>query len=137
MSVKIIIIGSTGKLGTKLLNYTSKNSIKIYGISCYTNNKKLEKQKKKFNINKSYILSNIDDRKDFFSLLEKKINIIYFLDYGSQSLTYLNHFLKFNKRSIIAIANKEMIIAGGHLLQSKIKKNKNILYPLTLNIFLY
>ena len=38
VSVKIIIIGSTGKLGTKLLNYTSKNSIKIY-ITCYTNDK--------------------------------------------------------------------------------------------------
>ena len=28
MSVKIIIIGSTGKLGTKLLNYTSKNQFR-------------------------------------------------------------------------------------------------------------
>ena len=65
----------------------------------------------------------------FFSLLEKKINIIYFLDFGSQSLAYINHFLKFNKRSIIAVANKEMIIAGGHLLQSKIKKIKIFLYP--------
>ena len=130
MSVKIIIIGSTGKLGTKLLNYTSKNSIKIYGITCYTNDKKLKNQKKRYKITKSYVLSNIDDRKNFFSLLEKKINIIYFLDFGSQSLAYINHFLKFNKRSIIAVANKEMIIAGGHLLQSKIKKTKNIFIPL-------
>ena len=98
MTVKIIIIGSTGKLGTKLLNYTSKNSIKIYGITCYTNDKKLKNQKKRHKITKSYVLSNIDDRKNFFSLLEKKINILYFLDFGSQSLAYINHFLKFNKR---------------------------------------
>ena len=97
MSIKIIIIGSTGKLGTKLLNYTSKNSIKIYGITCYTNDKKLKIQKQRYKITNSYVLSNIDDRKNFFNLLEKKINIIYFLDFGSQSLTYINHFLKFNK----------------------------------------
>ena len=53
MKIKIIIIGSTGKLGTKLLNYTKKNSIKIYGITCFKNNKKLEKQKKKYKIKKS------------------------------------------------------------------------------------
>ncbi len=130
MSIKIVIVGSTGKLGTMLLNYTYKNSIKIYGITCYKNNKKLENQKKRYNINKSYVLSDIDDRKNFFNLLEKKINIIYFLDFGSYSLTYINHFLKFNKRSIIAVANKEIIIAGGHLLQLKIKKTKNIFIPL-------
>ena len=61
MSIKIIIIGSTGKLGTKLLNYTSKNSIKIYGITCYTNDKKLKNQKQRYKITNSYVLSNIDD----------------------------------------------------------------------------
>ena len=45
-------------------------------------------------------------------------------------LTYLNHFLKFNKNSIIAIANKEMIIAGGLIISKKIKKTNNIFIPL-------
>ena len=130
MSIKVIIIGSTGKLGTKLLNYTSKNSIPVFGITCYKNYKKIEKQKIKHNINKSFVLSDPQDRNLFFRLLEKKINVIYFLDFGSMSLLYLNHFLKFNKRSIIAVANKEMIIAGGSLLQSKIKKTKNTFIPL-------
>ncbi len=130
MSVKVVIIGSTGKLGSKLLNFTHKNSIPIYGTTCYTNFKKLYSQKKRFNIDKSFVLSDINDRRKFLSLLEKRINIIYFLDFGSLSLLYLNHFLKFNRKSIIAVANKEMIIAGGSLLQSKIKKTKNIFIPL-------
>ena len=130
MNIKIVIIGSTGKLGTKLLNYTFRNSIPIYGITCYKNYKKLNKQKKKYFIKNSFILSDTNDRKKFFKLLEKKIDILYFLDFGSLSLIYLKNYLKFNKRSIIAIANKEMIIAGGTLLQSKIKKTKNIFIPL-------
>ena len=130
MSIKIVVVGSTGKLGTKLLNFTNKYSISIFGITCYTNRKKLNSQKNKFKINKSYVLSNAHERDDFFQLLEKKLQIIYFLDFGSLSLSYLNHFLKYNKNSIIAVANKEMIIAGGKLLQSKIKKTKNTFIPL-------
>ena len=130
MSIKIIIVGSTGKLGTKLLNYTFKNSIPVHCITCYKNSRKLEKQKKKFNIKKSFVLSDTNDKKRFFDILQKKIEIIYFLDFGCFSLTYLNHFLNFNKRSIIAVANKELIIAGGYLLQLKIKKTNSKFVPL-------
>ena len=52
MSIKILIIGATGKLGNKLLKYTFKNSIPVYGITCYKNFKKLETQKKKYNVKK-------------------------------------------------------------------------------------
>ena len=130
MSVKIVIVGSTGKLGSKLLNFTNKNFIPIYGITCYKNYKKLNIQKNKYNINKTFVLNNFIDRNKFLKLLEKKIHILYFLDFGSLSLSYLNHFLNFNKKSIIAIANKEMIIAGGSLLQTKIKKTGNTFIPL-------
>tara|TARA_A100001011_G_scaffold363233_1_gene412988 strand:+ start:1659 stop:2750 length:1092 start_codon:yes stop_codon:yes gene_type:complete len=130
MSVKIVIVGSTGKLGTKLLNFTNKYSIPIYGATCYRNYKKLNNQKNNYNINKSFVLNNSVERFKFLKLLEEKINILYFLDYGSLSLSYLDHFLKFNKKSVIAIANKEMIIAGGSILQSKINKTKNTFIPL-------
>ena len=130
MKCRIVIIGSTGKLGIKLLNYTDKNRIPIYGITCFKNYKKLSKQKNKFSINNSFVLNLKDEQIKFFKFLENKIHIIYFLDFGSLSLKYLNHFLKFNKNSIIAIANKEMIIAGGSLLQSKIKSTNNYFIPL-------
>ena len=130
MSIKVLVIGATGKLGTKLLNYTFRNSIQIFAITCYKNYKKLEKQKRKYKVSKSFILNDMKDRNKFFQLLETKIDIIYFLDYGSLSLTYLSHFLKFNKGSVIAVANKELIIAGGNLLQYKIKKTNNIFVPL-------
>ena len=130
MNFKIIIIGSTGKLGTKLLNYTNKYSIPVYGITCFTNSKKLLLQQKKYSIKNSFILSKKNDQLRLIKTLKSKISIIYFLDFGSFSLKYLNYFLNFNHHSVIAIANKEMIIAGGNLLQSKIKKNNNIFIPL-------
>ena len=130
MNNKIIIIGSTGKLGTKLLSYINKNSISIYGICCFRNKKKMLVQKNRYSIKHSFVLNNKKDQNKLFKILESKIKIIYFLDYGSFSLNYLNHFLKFNKKSIIAIANKEMVIAGGTLLQNKIIKTNNHFIPL-------
>ena len=130
MSPKILIIGSTGKLGVKLLNYTSKNRIKVNAITCYSNFNKLNNQKKKFNISKKFVLSRENEYQKFLNFLKKPIDIIYFLDFGSSSLVYLEQFMKFNSNSTIAIANKEMIIAGGHLLMQKINETKNKFVPL-------
>ena len=130
MKKKILIVGSTGKLGTKLLNYLNKNSISVYGISCYKNFRKLSYQKNIYNIKNSFVLSDANDQINFFKFLKNNIQIIYFLDYGSLSLKYLTYFLRYNSNSIIAVANKEMIIAGGSLLQNKIKKTNNKFIPL-------
>ena len=48
MKYKILIVGSTGKLGTKLLKFTKNNFIPIYGITCYKNSNKLINQKRQF-----------------------------------------------------------------------------------------
>ena len=130
MKKKIIILGSTGKLGSKLLSFLNKNKIFVDAITCNTNFKKINFQKYKYKVNNSFILSNYDERNLFIKTLKSKINLIYFLDFGSSSLTYLDIFLNHNKNSTIAIANKEMIIAGGKLLFDKIKKTNNTFIPL-------
>ncbi len=131
MKPKILIIGSTGELGTKLCNYCFKNDIEIDAICCYKNSKKLIFLKKRNNIKYSYELGDKKQKKDFLFLLhKKKFDLIYFLDYGSASLEYAKILLNNNTNSIFAIANKEMIIAGGSFFINKIKKTKNKLIPL-------
>ena len=131
MTSKILIIGSTGVLGSKLLKYCHNQNINIYAITCYLNIKKLNSQKKKYNIPFSFCLSNKDDNIKFIKFINtKKFKLIYFLDFGSPSLKYLDIILKYNSGSIIPIANKEIIIAGGSFLIKKIKISKNILIPL-------
>ena len=128
---KICIIGSTGKLGTSLLKFCSKKNINIISITGFKNKKKLELQKYRFNIENSFLLSNkIEDKNFKIFLKTNTLDIIYFLDYGYESIKYADIFLKNNKDSLIAIANKEMIIAGGSLLINKIIKSKNTLIPL-------
>ena len=131
MKKKIVIIGSTGNLGSSLLKYCKKNKIDIFAISYFNNNKKAFFQKKKYKINFCFSLKFENEKISFINFLKNnKIDLIYFLDYGSQSLVYADIFLKKNTNSIIAIANKELIIAGGTLLFNKIKKTKNTFIPL-------
>ena len=52
------------------------------------------------------------------------------MDYGSDSLEYFEKINSINSKSIFAIANKEMIIAGGRTLINNINNNSNIFIPL-------
>ena len=130
MNINITVIGSTGKLVVKLLKYAFKNNIKISAICCYKNSKKLNEQKKLYFIKNSFILSDDVENKGFFTYLKKKIHIIYFLDFGSSSLLYLRQFIKYNSNSLIAIANKELIIAGGKVMMKEIHQSNNTFIPL-------
>jgi len=130
MKKRIIILGSTGKLGTKLLNSIDLSYYEIFASTCYKNESKIKNQQIKYKIKYIFCLSDKIQYKNFLDVLKNKIDIIYFLDFGSYSLFYLDIFLNFNKKSIVAIANKEMIISGGVFLINKLKTHKNKLIPL-------
>ena len=68
---KILIIGSTGELGTKLLQFCAKNKIKIKAITGFKNKKKLKIQKEKFNIQNSFLLSDQFEKLNFIKYLNK------------------------------------------------------------------
>lgn len=131
MKNKILVIGSTGNLGKKLLNFCYKNNIKISCVTCYKNTNFLKKQIKRNKIEHSFSLSDqidVDKFKKYLSL--NKFDITYFLDYGCESLVYLNLLLLNNRNSVIAVANKELIIAAGPNLNKNFRKNKNVFVPL-------
>ena len=131
MKTSILIIGSTGKLGSILINYCSKNSIKISAISCYSNFKKLSRQKRLHKIPNSFCMSIENEKYQFLKYIKKNnFNIVYFLDCGPESIEIINILLNNNKKCCFAIANKELIIAGGQILQNKIKRSSNYFIPL-------
>ena len=131
MSQNILVIGSTGNLGKILLKYCYKNNIKIDAITSFRNQLLQKKQQNLYKIKKGFCLNNEIEKNNFIKfLLTKKFKFVYFLDYGSFSLTYIDLILKKNSNTYICIANKEMIIAGGSYLVKKIKKTGNKLIPL-------
>lgn len=131
MNKNILVIGSTGQLGTSLLKYCHTNQLKISCITCFKNKTKLHNQKKRNKVINSFCLNDKYDASLFIKYLTKtKFKIIYFLDYGYQSLRYLDIILNNNKNCFMAIANKELLIAGGRTLLKKINSTKNNLVPL-------
>ena len=63
----IVIVGSTGKLGTKLLRHTYLKGIKILAITCFKNKKKLINQKSKYNIPYTFVLSEENEKLKFLN----------------------------------------------------------------------
>ena len=78
---KILIMGATGMLGLMILNFTFKNKIPIFAVTCFSNFKKLNSIKKKYSIKNTFCLNNNFDKEKFLLFCKsKKIDIIYFLD---------------------------------------------------------
>ena len=131
MKPKILIIGSTGELGTKLCNYCFKNDIEIDAICCYKNSKKLIFLKKRNNIKYSYELGDKKQKKDFLFLLhKKKFDLIYFLDYGSASLEYAKILL--NNNGLLYNTAKLIDVLDCAITNLQFLTNSIVLY---LNIF--
>jgi 1-deoxy-D-xylulose-5-phosphate reductoisomerase len=140
MISKIVVIGSTGVLGTKLLSYLKKNKKKISLLACYSNYKKLINQKKLFGSCHAIVLNNnlnnLNNNLKYgdsylFSYIENEdINLFYILNTGFESLKYIDHIIKYQKNCTIAVANKEILVAGGKMLIDKIMLSGNNFLPL-------
>ena len=136
----IVILGSTGVLGTKLVNFLHKNNLKINIITCFSNYKKLYRQKKKTNTKIALVLNpnipiinndlNYGDETLLNYIQKNPINIFYILNTGFESLKYIESIIKFQKNCTVAIANKEILVAGGKLLIDRIISSKNKILPL-------
>ncbi len=144
---KIIIFGSTGSIGTSLLDIIKKDktNFKIELISANKNYKKLIKQAKLFNV-KNLIITNensflkakkiINNKKiniynNFTSLKKifknKKVDYTMSAITGFQGLKPTLDIIRFTK--VIAIANKESIICGWNLIKKSLNKHKTKFIP--------
>ena len=144
---KIIIFGSTGSIGTSLLNIIKKDKKKfnIELISANKNYKKLIKQAKYFNVKNlvitdlnSFLIAkqinknkNINIYNNFTSLKKifknKKVDYTMSAITGFEGLKATLDIIKFTK--VIAIANKESIICGWCLIKKNLKKYKTKFIP--------
>ena len=144
---KIVILGSTGSIGTTLIDIIKKNKkdFKIELISANKNYKKLIKQAKYFDV-KNLIITN---QKSFLKAKkitkDKRINIYNNfesirkifkdkkIDYTMSAITGFHglkptlDIIKFTKT--IAIANKESIICGWGLIKKKLLRHNTKFIP--------
>jgi 1-deoxy-D-xylulose-5-phosphate reductoisomerase len=145
MKKKIAILGSTGSIGKTLIEIIKKDkkNFKIELLTADTNYREILKQAKILNV-KNIIITN---KKSYLELKKKKFkNINIFnnfncfknifkkkIDYVMSSISGIYgleptmNIIKYTKK--IAIANKEAIICGWHLIKKNIDKYKTSFIP--------
>ena len=145
MKKKIAILGSTGSIGKTLIEIIKKDKInyEIVLLTANRNYKKILNQAIAFNV-KNLIIT---DRESFLKLKKKKLTKIKIynnfksldlifkkkIDYTMSSISGIHgleptlKIIKYTKK--IAIANKESIICGWHLIKKNLKKNDTNFIP--------
>jgi 1-deoxy-D-xylulose-5-phosphate reductoisomerase len=145
MKKKIAILGSTGSIGKTLIEIIKKDkkNFDIILLTADKNYKEILKQAKILKV-KNLIIT---DKKAYLNLSQNKLgNIKIFnnydcfnkifkkkIDYVMSSISGINgliptiKIIKFTKK--IAIANKESIICGWHLIKKDLKKFKTSFVP--------
>jgi|TARA_B110000037_G_scaffold218447_1_gene281474 1-deoxy-D-xylulose-5-phosphate reductoisomerase len=145
---KIAIFGSTGSIGSSLIDIIKKNKkdFKIELLTANKNYKKLIKQLIFFNV-KNIIIT---DKKSFLIIKKilkyKKVNV--YNDFNSLKTIFKNNKIDYSMNAIsgfeglkptldmikftktIAIANKESIICGWHLIKKKLGIYKTKFIPI-------
>ena len=145
MKKKIAILGSTGSIGKSLIEIIKKDkkNFDIILLTADSNYKEILKQAKIFNVKNLIItdeksfkelkkkdLSNINifnNYDSFDKIFKKKIDYVMSSISGICGLKPTIKIIKHTKK--IAIANKEAIICGWHLIKKDLKKFKTLFVP--------
>ena len=131
MKPKILILGATGVLGIKLIKYLHSQNLKVHTAVCNQKSSLLNKLSIKYKIHRTYSFNKIKDNLYLESTIKKfNFDIIYCLDSDLTSFPLIIKSLNFQKNCIFAIANKDLIIAGGKILVNKILASNNLICPL-------
>ena len=147
MDKDIIILGSTGSIGTSTLNIIRRNKKKfnIKLLTANNNIKKILSQSIEFKVNKIVIQNKKKYIKFENQFKRNKIQVFFDLEKALKSINKKVHYtinaisgidgleptikiIKYTKN--IAIANKESIICGWKFIKNTLKKNKTNFIPI-------
>ena len=129
--LNIIVLGSTGSVGTQTLKVAAKHKrkIKVVGLACHSNEKLLKKQAKKFKVPASKTILTSKTPKRLSQLIKtKKADLIVNAISGEAGLKPSIEILKTGKT--LALANKESVILDGPHLNKLAKKHNTKILPL-------
>lgn len=125
MKLNILILGSTGSIGTQTLEVLSKHKDKfsIWGLVCRKNEKLLKTQAKKFKV-KNTCLTSRNSKKMYEFIKNKQVDLVVNGISGSQGLKPTITALKTGK--ILALANKESIVLEGKKIMALLKHSAKL-----------
>jgi 1-deoxy-D-xylulose-5-phosphate reductoisomerase len=139
MKKKILVLGSTGSIGTQTLDVVSRNHelFEVEGIACNGNLDLAEKQAKEFGVKMVAIANKekYNGQKDWFwgdegilEMIEKsEADLVVMAISGAKSL--LPTLKSIERKKDIALASKEVMVLAGEIVNKKVVENKVKLMP--------
>jgi 1-deoxy-D-xylulose-5-phosphate reductoisomerase len=144
MKKKIALIGSTGSIGSSLLEIIDLNNFDIIFLAANKNYKKLLNQANRYNakniilcdyhsylsaikFNKNHKIKIFYNFKNLNNIIKKKLDYVMSSFSGINGLEPTFKIIKFTKK--IAIANKETLICAWPLIKKELLKNKTEFVP--------
>ena len=135
MSLKILILGSTGSIGRQTLevireaNADSKShaSFEIVGLSTNRNETLLKKQAKEFEV-KKIVIANGHARPLVDLVSQSEADLVVVALSGAAGVKPTLAAIRSGKN--IALANKETLVMAGELVMKEVKKNSIRLIPI-------
>ncbi len=144
----VVVLGSTGSVGTQALDVLDKfkDDFNVFAISAYSNIDVLEKQIKKFS--PKYVV--VVNKKAAHNLKKRLNSKEVVIEAGKNNLNKLvtdNNEIDIVLNSIVgaagleaslstlkaghdlALANKESLVVGGHLIKKELQNNKSKILP--------
>lgn len=139
MSKNIVILGSTGSIGTQALKVCKANGYKVIAIAANSNVKLIEQQAREFNVEVAVLTDTAAADELKIKLADTNINVLS----GVEGLCYaasmysadivLNSVVgiaglrptmaALNAGKTLALANKETLVAGGDIVMRTAKEN--------------
>ncbi len=121
--IKVLILGSTGSVGTQTLDVLSKHKDKfqVFGLVCNKDANTLKVQAKKYSIPNSHTcLTSKNPQKVYGLIKNKNVDVVVNTISGSQGLKPSIATLEAGKT--LALANKESVVLDGEKLKKLEKK---------------
>ena len=134
---KIVIIGSTGSIGTQTLEVcnSNKEKLQVYGLTAGKNLEKLKSQIIEYHPKYYDNLDNKDFGLSYSQLIDsiklvqdKEVDFILFASSGSKAYIPILESIKSGKK--IGLTNKEVIVTYGPLLMEIAEQNGSKIYPI-------
>ena len=140
---KLILLGSTGSIGTQTLDVIREyKDIEVIGLACRTNIELLKSQIKEFSPLYVYTIERHQELENEFKSVKfffgenglknlVKVNencMVLNALVGSSGLVPTLEAIKSHKK--VLLANKETLVTGGEIVKEYLKKYNGILYPI-------
>ncbi len=131
---KIVILGSTGSIGTQTLDVVRNNpeKFRVVGLTCAKNREKMLLQAEEFSVplNNCFVCDGTeeDNAKKLIEAATLPCDLVINALMGMRGLEPTYHAIMAGRD--IALANKETLVAGGELIMGAVQKKKVLMLPI-------